>query len=53
MRGGPVQQAKAIVGELKNTMPSCSANRRWLVLNKIDMVPGGTRCAVQDFVKRL
>jgi GTPase len=49
----PVQQAKAIVGELKKFDPELAAKPRWLVLNKIDMVPGEERAArVKDFVKR-
>ena len=49
----PVQQAKAIVGELKKYDAQLFSKPRWLVLNKIDMIPEGERAArVQDFVKR-
>ena len=50
----PVAQAKAIVKELKKYDPSLHAKPRWLVLNKMDMVPGEERAArVADFVKRM
>jgi GTPase len=50
----PVQQARAIVGELKKYDPKLHAKPRWLVLNKLDMVPEDERDAkVKDFVKRL
>jgi GTP-binding protein len=49
----PVAQAKAIVKELKKYDPGLHAKPRWLVLNKLDMVPAEEREArVQDFVKR-
>jgi len=49
----PVAQAKAIVAELKKYDPALYAKPRWLVLNKIDMIPPEQREArVQDFVKR-
>lgn len=49
----PVQQAKAIVAELKKYDPALYAKPRWLVLNKLDMVPAEERAArVKDFVKR-
>jgi len=49
----PVAQAKAIVGELKKYDPALVVKPRWLVLNKLDMVPAEERAArVQDFVKR-
>jgi GTPase len=49
----PVAQAKAIVKELKKYDPALHAKPRWLVLNKLDMVPAEERQArVQDFVKR-
>ncbi len=37
----PVQQAKAIVGELKKYDAQLFSKPRWLVLNKIDMMPRG------------
>jgi len=50
----PVAQAKAIVGELKKYDAALYDKPRWLVLNKLDMVPGDERVAlVKDFVKRL
>ena len=50
----PVQQARAIVAELKKYDPALAAKPRWLVLNKIDMVEPGVRSArVKDFVRRL
>lgn len=49
----PVKQAQAIVKELKKYDPALHAKPRWLVLNKLDMVPEGEREArVADFVKR-
>jgi GTP-binding protein len=49
----PVAQAKAIVGELKKYDPALYEKPRWLVLNKLDMIPGDERQArVKDFVKR-
>jgi len=50
----PVAQAKAIVGELKKYDPALYEKPRWLVLNKLDMIPVEERAAkVKDFVKRL
>jgi GTP-binding protein len=50
----PVQQAKAIVAELKKYDESLHAKPRWLVLNKIDMLTADEHEArVKDFVKRL
>jgi GTP-binding protein len=50
----PVAQAKAIVNELKKFDPELHAKPRWLVLNKLDMVPEAGRAQrVKDFVKRL
>ncbi|MDP9892245.1 GTP-binding protein [Variovorax boronicumulans] len=50
----PVAQAKAIVGELKKYDAALYEKPRWLVLNKLDMVPGDERAVlVKDFVKRL
>jgi GTP-binding protein len=49
----PVAQAKAIVGELKKYDAGLYEKPRWLVLNKLDMVPADEREArVKDFVKR-
>lgn len=50
----PVQQAKAIVAELKKYDPGLHNKPRWLVLNKLDMVPTEEREArVKDFIKRM
>ena len=49
----PVAQAKAIVAELKKYDPALYDKPRWLVLNKLDVVPAEERAArVKDFVKR-
>lgn len=49
----PVAQAKAIVGELKKYDAGLYDKPRWLVLNKLDMVPTDERAErVRDFVKR-
>ncbi|NEX64420.1 Obg family GTPase CgtA [Noviherbaspirillum galbum] len=49
----PVKEAKAIVKELKKYDEELHAKPRWLVLNKLDMVPGDERAKrVKDFVKR-
>ena len=50
----PVAQARAIVAELKKYDPALHAKPRWIVLNKIDMVPEDEReKRVADFVRRL
>jgi len=49
----PVAEAKAIVKELKKYDQTLHDKPRWLVLNKLDMVPEDERAArVKDFVKR-
>ena len=49
----PVKQARAIVAELKKYDPKLHAKPRWLVLNKLDMVPVEAREAlIADFVRR-
>jgi GTP-binding protein len=49
----PVAQAKAIVNELKKYDKALYDKPRWLVLNKLDMVPAEERAVrVKDFVKR-
>ena len=49
----PVAQAKAIVQELKKYDDSLYDKPRWLVLNKLDMIPAEERAKrVKDFVKR-
>ena len=50
----PVVQAKAIVNELKKYDEALYKKPRWLVLNKLDMVPTDEREArVKDLVRRL
>lgn len=50
----PVAQARAIVAELKKYDPALHAKPRWLVLNKVDMIPPEERKRrVADFVRRL
>ncbi len=50
----PVVQARAIVAELKKYDLALYEKPRWLVLNKMDMVPAEEREArVKDFVRRL
>lgn len=49
----PVKEAKAIVKELKKYDESLFDKPRWLVLNKLDMVPEEDRKKrVKDFIKR-
>lgn len=49
----PVSQARAIVAELRKYDPELHDKPRWLVLNKLDMVPEAERAArVKDFVRR-
>jgi GTP-binding protein len=49
----PVAQAKAIVAELKKYDASLHDKPRWVVLNKLDMVPAEDRAKrVKDFIKR-
>ncbi len=50
----PVAQARAIVLELEKYDPALHAKTRWLVLNKLDLLPPEERAArVRDFVRRL
>jgi GTP-binding protein len=50
----PVAQVRAIAKELKAYDPALHAKPRWLVLNKIDMVPAEERDRrVKDMVRRL
>jgi GTP-binding protein len=50
----PVKGARAIVAELKKYDAALHAKPRWLVLNKIDMVPHDERAhRVKDIVRRL
>jgi len=49
----PVAQARAIVKELKAYDTKLHAKPRWLVLNKIDMIPADEReTRIKDFVRR-
>ncbi|SEL69836.1 GTP-binding protein [Roseateles sp. YR242] len=49
----PVAEAKAIVKELQKYDQTLYDKPRWLVLNKLDMVPTDERAArVKDFIKR-
>ena len=49
----PVKEAKAIVKELKKYDESLFDKPRWLVLNKLDVVPEEDRVKrVKDFIKR-
>jgi GTP-binding protein len=49
----PVAQARAIVAELKKYDPALHAKPRWVVLNKMDMVPEELReVRVKDFIRR-
>jgi GTP-binding protein len=49
----PVAQAKSIAAELRKYDTALYEKPRWLVLNKLDMVPADEREArVKDFVKR-
>jgi GTP-binding protein len=50
----PVAQARAIIAELKKYDAALHAKPRWLVLNKLDMVPADERDKrVKEFVRRL
>ena len=50
----PVQQVRAITAELKKYDPGLAAKPRWLVFNKIDMVPEDEReRRIKDYVRRL
>jgi GTP-binding protein len=49
----PVLQAKGLILELQKYDPALAAKPRWLVLNKIDLIPAGERVArVREFVER-
>jgi GTPase len=50
----PARDARSIAAELKKFDPALHRKPRWLVLNKMDMLPGGERKAVQEeLVRRL
>ena len=47
----PVHDAKAIVGELEKYSPALAAKPRWLILNKLDLIPEDEReQRVADFL---
>ena len=47
----PVHDARAIVGELEKYSPELAAKPRWLVLNKLDLIPEEERAQrVADFL---
>jgi GTP-binding protein len=48
----PVRDAKAIVGELLKHDPALADKPRWLVLNKLDLIPAEDReAAIKNFLK--
>jgi GTP-binding protein len=50
----PVKEAKALAKELEKYDPELAAKPRWLVLNKLDMVPEEERAArCKDIIRRL
>ena len=50
----PVAQARGIIKELRKYDEALFEKPRWIVLNKLDMVPAEGRAAlVKDFIKRL
>ncbi len=50
----PVVQARSIAAELKKYDAALHAKARWMVLNKLDMVPADERAQrVKEFVRRL
>ena len=47
----PVRDARAIVGELEKYSPELAAKPRWLILNKLDLIPADERDQrVRDFL---
>lgn len=50
----PVVEARALVKELKKFSPDLAKKERWLVLNKIDLLPADEiESRAKDFIKRL
>lgn len=48
----PVHDARAIVAELEKYSPELAAKPRWLILNKLDLIPDEERDArITDFLK--
>ncbi|MBK7542776.1 MAG: GTPase ObgE [Candidatus Competibacteraceae bacterium] len=50
--GDPVRDARVILKELKRYSPELAARERWLVLNKLDLVPEGGRKALVAKIRR-
>ncbi len=50
--GDPVQDARVILKELKRYSPELAARERWLVLNKLDLVPEGERKTLVAKIRR-
>lgn len=48
----PLAQARALVAELAKYDPALAAKPRWIVLNKIDLVPGEQRAALIETYRR-
>ena len=49
-----VQQARSIIAELKKYDATLHRKPRWIVLNKVDMLPSeGREARIKDFVRRL
>jgi len=46
----PVEAAKVIIHELEQFSPTLSVRERWLVLNKMDLIPLDERQALQDHI---
>ena len=54
MQGDPVDGARAIAAELERFSPELGARERWLVLNKIDLLPADAReTHCRDLIERL
>ena len=54
MEGDAVEGARAIAAELERFSPELAERERWLVLNKIDLLPADTREAhCSDLIERL
>jgi GTP-binding protein len=50
--GDPVEEVNAVVRELEHFSPELAARERWLVLNKMDLVPPEARAKVQGKLLR-
>ena len=50
--GDPVRDARVILKELKRYSPELAARERWLVLNKLDLVPEEERKALVSKIRR-